>query len=815
MSESAPKSSEVPDADDEGKRYTGTSMRRVEDFDILTGRVDYIHDIDLPGCLHAALVRAPHAHAAIEEVDTSAAESHPDCELVLTAADIEEHYQQTPGRLGFKEWALAHDRVRFAGEPVAMVVAADRYVAEDVADLVDVSYDVLDPVTDVYAASDDEVLLHEETGTNLADRDEFVFGDVEGAFEDADNVVEGEYSWGRISGVPMETAGAVADYDSDTDSFDVHCNLQLYTFNGELVYESLGYPAEKVRLHVPENIGGSFGTKIAAGARYCALAAMASHQLERPVKYVEDRIEYLQAGDSHSCEREYSVRLAVDDDGTIRGYDVSFMDDLGAFPRYPLPQAVKPLSVLSTSYHIDTVRYEYELYLTNKVPQTAYRGFGVQQHTFALEMTLEKAARELGVDPTELRRQNLVRPDEMPYELPSKNIYDSGDYPAALARIEELVDERERCEGGLLDPDVVEAKREEGKYRGTRPAVTLEPSAGVIDYASRFEMSDDEIEANTREDVASFPEHLAADLRPDGTVTVHLATSSAGQGHQTVVIQLMADGLGISPADIDVDYLNSAEAPKDFGAAASRMGIMLSGASVGLADELATVFEGAAATHWGCDPADVTYADGAVTRDGGGDSLSLADLAEFVDDDGHTATYGYENPAFDLPEFDDALVDKLPTYPGTAYCADAPIVEVDVNTGHVDILRYYSLHDCGTVLNPDIVQGQVEGAIAHGIGGALLEEFAYDDSGQPLAVTMFDYLLPSITNVPEMVVEHRETPSPFTVTGAKGAGEGGTISASAVIPTSINAALEPLGVTVDTVPVTPDRLRAKLRDEVE
>jgi carbon-monoxide dehydrogenase large subunit len=796
----------------ESQEYTGQSMKRVEDHDILTGQVEYIHDITPPDCLHMALVRSPHAHAKIDTIHTEDAKAHPECELVLTAADIEANYQPTPGRLGFSEWALANDRIRFAGEPVALVVASDRYAAEDVADLVTVDYKTLDPVPDVETAAEDDVLLHEDEGTNLADADELVFGDVESTFEQADHVVEGSYSWGRISGVPLETAGTVAEYDSETDSFDIHCNLQLYTFNGELVYESLGYPEEKVSLHVPENIGGSYGTKISAGARYCALAGMASHQLDRPVKYVEDRIEYLQGGDSHSCEREYDIRLAVDDDGSIEGLDVSFKDDLGAFPRYPLPQAMKPLSVLTTSYEIEHARYNYDLYLTNKVPQTAYRGFGVQQHTFALEMIIGKAARELGMEPTQFRWQNLIPEEKMPYELPSKNIYDSGDYPAALRRIEEMVDNNERCEGGLLDPDVIEEKRAEGKYRGTQPAVTLEPSAGVIDYSTRFEATDEEIAARTRDDVSEFPEHLSADLREDGTLVVYLATSSAGQGHQTVVTQLMADELDLSPIDIDIKFLDSTEAPKDFGAAASRMGVMLSGATVGLAEEVTESLEAMAAEHWNRDQDEVQYDGGSVKTVDNSEELTLAEFSELVEGE-NLASYGYTNPALQMEEYDEALINQYPSYPATAYSADAPIIEVDVETGNVEILKYYSLHDCGTVLNPAIVEGQVQGAIAHGIGGALLEEFAYDDEGQPQAVTMFDYLLPSIENIPEMELEHRETPSPFTETGAKGAGEGGVISASAVIPASINKALDPLDVTVDSVPVTPDHIRERLREQ--
>jgi carbon-monoxide dehydrogenase large subunit len=286
-----------------------------------------------------------------------------------------------------------------------------------------------------------------------------------------------------------------------------------------------------------------------------------------------------------------------------------------------------------------------------------------------------------------------------------------------------------------------------------------------------------------------------------------MATASAGQGHQTVVAQLLADELGITPGDVTVDYLDSSQAT-EFGAAASRMGIMLSGAATGLGRALAGRLCELAADEWGCDREEVSFRAGGVERPATGDRLEVADLAG----EETAVVYEYHNPATVHEEFDEALAGKFPTYPATAYSADAPVVEVDAETGEVEVLKYYSLHDCGTVMHPDIVEGQVQGAIAHGIGAALLEEFGYDESGQPQAVTMFDYRLPSIENVPEMELEHRETPSPFTERGVKGAGEGGTIAASATIPSSVNAALEPLGVTVDEVPVTPDRVRRALRE---
>jgi carbon-monoxide dehydrogenase large subunit len=797
--------------------FTGKGLNRVEDHRILTGRAEYIHDIDPEGCLEMGLLRTTHAHAEIVEVDTGAAEDHPDCDLVLTGEDVAEHYNPMPcGLNGISEWSLAKERVHFVGEPVALVVASDRYVVEDLIDLIDVEYDTLDAVSDPLAARDDETVLHEELGTNVPDSEEFVLGDVGDAFDEADNVVENQYSWGRISGVPLETAGVVAEYDDETDTFDIDCNLQLHTLVDDTVYETLGYEAADVALNVPPDVGGSFGTKIAIH-RYCALAAMASHQLDgRPVKYVEDRIENLQGGDMHSSDREYLVRIAYDDDATIRGLDFNFVDDFGAYPRYPVNQVLKPLSVLTNAYDVDNVRYSYELVLTNKTSQTAYRGFGVNPHLYALESAVDEAAYDLSLDPYDFRRVNLIRPEQMPYRLVSKNVYDSGDYPGAQAQIRELVEKEERTVGGLLDPDVVESRRENGKYRGVSYTVHIEPGVSGADWTDRQRSDRDALEDRDRGDVEELPEHLHCAVGPDGTVTVSLATDSSGQGHQTIVKQLLADELGILPSEIEVEYLDSVEAPTEYGSAASRMAVMLSGATEGLGDALADNLESLAADHWGVETSEVTYQDGAVETTDESERLGLADLAEIeadADSQLTRASYSYPYPATELAEFDEALARKFPVYPTAAFAANAPIVEVDIETGEVDVLKFYSLRDCGTQLNPTIVEGQAHGGLAQGIGAALLEEFPYDESGQPQAVTLFDYLLPSTKNVPEMRIEHSETPSPFTETGAKGTGEGGMIDGPASVATAINRALEPLDVVVDRIPATPNRIRDYVRDE--
>jgi carbon-monoxide dehydrogenase large subunit len=808
---------EVTSATEEPARadgFVGQSVPRVEDHRILTGRARYVHDHTPENALHMALVRSQHAHARISAIDTSAAEAHPECALVLTAEDLVEAYNPMPcGLSAFEEWSLAKDVARFAGEPVAAVVATDRYVAEDIAELVEVSYEPREPVVDAMDARADEVLVNEAVGTNVPDQETLAFGDVDGAFAEADHVFEGEYTWGRISGVPLETGGAVATYDPDADAFEIVTNLQLHTLVDDTVYETLGYDPADVNLVVPPDVGGSFGTKIGVH-RYCCLTAMAAKALERPVKFVEDRVEYLQGGDAHSSDRRYRVKLALDDDGTLRGIDVWFLDDFGAYPRYPVNQVLKPLAVLTNAYDVEPVRYAYELVVTNKTAQTAYRGFGVDPHLYALEMAIDGAARELGIDPTELRRLNLITPEQQPYVLPSKNLYDSGDYPAALARLEALVDDRERVTGGLLDPEVVEAKRAEGKYRGVQPTLLIEPGVSGSDWTDRQRSDRAALDDRSRDAVEELPEYLRGGLLEDGRVRASLATDSAGQGHQTIVCQLLADELGVFPSEIEVDYRGSAEAPTEYGSAASRLAVMLSGATIALGRELRDACETVAADHWDVEPDAVGYRDGGV--DGpDGERLTLADLAGIAAASGDDRLTGveavYDHPAVQHTAFDEALRRKLPVYPTAALAANAPIVEVDVRTGEVEILRFYTLRDCGTVLNPMIVDGQSTGGLAQGIGAALLEEFAYSETGQPLSTTLFDYRLPSIENVPEIVIEHSETPSPFTASGAKGTGEGGMIDGPAAIACAINDALEPLGVVADQLPFTPDRVRERVR----
>lgn len=809
---STPQQTDATDADRraDAESTAGESLQPIEDEQILSGRAEYIHDIAPDDALTMMLVRSIHPHAGIDAIKASEAREHEACELVLTGRELRETANPMPGPIdGYDEYPLATEKVTFAGEPVAaVVVSGNRYVAEDVADLVTVEYDRLDAVVSPEEAQRDEVVIHEDEGSNVAAHEEFSFGDPERAFREADHVIEESFSWGRISGVPLETAGVVASYDGSADEFTIESNIQLHTLVNDSVCETLGYPEESVDLHVPAHVGGSFGTKIGCVTRYCCLAALASKELNQPVRYTEDRIENLQGGDAHSSDREYDVRLALDDDGRVRALDVSFIDDFGAYPRYAINQTLKPLALATGTYEIDHVNYELTAVLTNKTSQAPYRGFGVPPHNFILESTFDAAARELDIDPTALRSRNLLTPDQFPYTLPTSNVYDSGDYPETLSMLQERIDD-EREPGGLLDPDTVAERRAEGKYRGVRPTIMVEPGVTQSDWRDQWDFDDDELADRTLEDVSDIPEHLRAEIQSDGTIKAFLATDSSGQGHQTLLVQLLSTELGLMPSDVEVGYLGSAEAPTDYGSAASRLAVMLSGAATGLADELVANLESLAADVWDCDPSAVEYETGRVVRTDGSDELSLAALSDIDAERGTELTaveFDYEHPALDREQYADALTWKLPSYATTAFAANAPIVEVDVETGQIDILKFYSVRDCGNRLNPTIVDGQEYGGVAQGVGAALLEEFTYNEDGQPLSTTMFDYLLPSIDRVPEMEFEHTETYSPFTETGAKGVGEGGITDAPASIACSVNAALDPFDVVVDSIPITPDQI---------
>lgn len=829
--------------------YVGTEERRKEDQHILTGNREYVQDRNPPDTLHAAYVRSPHAHAEIENIDTSKAEEHPDCELVMTVDDYDEagYVPMLCGIQEWQEWPLAKDKVTYVGQCVAMVVAVDRYVAEDIADLVDVEYETLEPVVDAMEARESDNVLHANQGpnapSNVAFDETFDLGAVDEKMEEADHVVEKEFDWqSRASGVPLETPSALStanpNPEEGEEKFHIWSNQQLHTWADVAIYSALDMPREEVRVEVPLTAGGSYGTKHATVYRHGILTAVASEMVGgKPVKYVEDRIEDLQGGDSASTDRHYTVKLGFNDDGEIIAQDFWLADNFGSFPRFICTnQVLKPLSIVTGPYDIEDVRYRYEIVATNKMPQTSYRGFGTPAHNWVWEMLIDEIADTLDMDPMRVRTKNYIQEEDMPWKSPSANVYGEGDYTATLEKVMKKTREAESHDDGLLDSDRIQELREEGVYRGAAPALILEPGLGSYDYHTRQFVPRDELETyytpenRDLDDVVTMAEPLEARIRSDGKVKVKISSDDQGQGHQTIVGQIMSDELGINPDDVVVPQQDNLDVGSDLGSASSRMATVLSSCAMGLGEKLRTQLEELAADEWSVDVENVEYGEGGVKKIGeagydqdaaGEGFMSLSELAhadQYMEmGDSHfkpepsLKTYAYnEYPdvAYENHEwFEEALIRKRPTYPSISFAASVPIVDVDVETGEIKIQKIYSVRDAGRIINPMIAEGQHQGGITQGIGAALQEEFGYDEDGQPQTTTLFDYLLPSIDNVPPLEIEHQETWSVFTKSGVKGLGETGIMDIPASLAHSVNDALEPLEIKVDEMPMTPDRVR--------
>jgi carbon-monoxide dehydrogenase large subunit len=737
-----------------------------------------------------------------------------------------------------------------------MVVAEDRYVAEDIADMVDVDYNRLDPVVDEMEAREDETVLHPNLGpnapSNVAFDETFELGDVDEKFDEADNVIEKEFEWNsRAAGVPLETPGALGTHnphpEDGEEEFHVWSNQQLHTWADVAIYAALDRPREEVRVEVPLTAGGSYGTKHATVYRHAVLTCAASKMIGgKPVKYVEDRVEDLQGGDSASTDRTYKARLAFDDDGEVLAQDFWLADNFGAFPRFICTnQVLKPLAIVNGPYDVEHARYEYEIVCTNKMPQTSYRGFGTPAHSFVWEMLMDEVADTLGMDSMEVRIKNYIEEGDMPYKTPSANVYGEGDYEETIRKVWEKAEAEKN--GGVLDPETIEELRDEGIYRGAKPALVLEPGLGCYDYHTRQFVPREELETyytpENRDfsDVVTMPEPLEAKIRSDGKVVVKLSSDDQGQGHQTIASQLLADELGITPEDVVVPQQDNLDVASDVGSASSRMATVMSSAAIGLGEKLRGQLEALAADHWGVPVENVEFTEGGVEQLSaeGVDPVDklhaerleneFLDLSELVQIDKFMETgdsffkpeaelqtyayYEYPDVAYDNREwFEEAMIRKRPTYPSISFAGNVVVTDVDIATGEVEIVKILSVRDAGRIINPQIAEGQHHGGIMQGIGAALMEEFGYTEDGQPQTTTFFDMLLPSIENLPEMDIEKQETWSVFSKSGAKGLGETGIMDIPASTAVSVNDALQPLDVKMDEMPMTPDRIRDRVKD---
>ncbi len=752
--------------------YIGSSVKRREDLPLLRGIGKYVGDIRRPGMVHAAILRSTRAHARLAAIDATAALALPGVVGVITAADMP-GLKTIPMRTGIMEGLkrsqqtpIATDRVRYVGDPVAVVVARDRYVAEDALELVEVVYEDLPAVTDARAAmAADAPRLHDEVPGNVPADFEVDVGDVDRAFAECDLIVEETFETQRHAAVPLETRGLVAEYDEVRDVLTMWGPTKMTHTNWRILSELSGLPQSAIHFIEPA-VGGGFGAR---GEFYPEdfLVPFAAMHFRRPVCWIEDRSENLKAM-NQSREQSYRVRLGLRKDGTILAMDSEILFNMGGYTRTHggLP-VMASSAMLRGPLRIKNYHCHAYCVLTNKTPVGTYRSPGRYEANFVRERLLDMAARRLGLDPAELRRRNLIRPEEMPYDHGKHPfhymVYDSGDLPgqleAALGHMgyDEL---RQRCA----------AAKAEGRAMGVGIGCFVETSGiGPWEYA-RVEVGN------------------------NGGVVLYSGVNSVGQGIATALSQIVADEMCVSIDDVRVVHGDTAKVPFGNGSNASRCTVMGGSAAVGACRKVKDKLLGLASAELEIDAGDLELADGRISVRGAPErSLDFAALARLALP-GPALAKGF-TPG--ISEEDFFATDKRPFPYGVHMVA----VEVDRETGMIEILDYLVMEDIGRKVNPMIVEGQMAGGLAQGIGGALLEEFVYDEDGQPQATSFMDYLMPTAMDVPPgRFISTEDFPSPNNPLGVKGAGEGGITAAGAALA---NAVSDALGVEVTRLPLKP------------
>jgi 2-furoyl-CoA dehydrogenase large subunit len=761
----------------EHETWVGRAVPRLEDAALLRGEGAFMDDIDpVRNAAHAAILRSQLAHARIVRLDPSRALEHPGVVGVLTGADVAA--MSNPFPVGVENappyFAAADEVARYAGEPLAVVVARDRYIAEDAAELIDVEYEPLDPVLDPEAGE----VVHERS---------FSYGDPDAAFAAADLVVSGRFSFPRWTSCPLECYGVVADWNDASGVLTAWSNFQGPFTLHSVAAASLGLKGSKLRLITSPNSGGSFGIKSTVYV-YIVLIGLASRKLGVPVRWTEDRLEHL-AGSSASTARITDVEAAFASDGELLAIRYDVVEDVGAYIRAPEPAALYRMhGSLTGAYRVNHVATRNRVALTNRCPTGLNRGFGGPQLYLALERTMAIAAGRLGLDPVEVARRNLLGPDDFPYRTPSGSLYDAGDYEGCLDDALELVryDERRQEQ---------RAGRADGRLLGVGIACVVEPSISNMGYITLAQTAEERAAGLPKSGNA---EGATVGISALGGITVRIGTTPQGQGHETVCAQVVADALGVSPEEIEVltamDTSTSAWTVSS-GNYSSRFSGVGAGAVYLAAQKLAAKID-------------------AIREHLGGEPLSLRRVAGIAHwnpealppgmEPGLQETAFYAAPNLAAPDEEDRVAPSA-TH---GFIADVAVVEIDRATGRVEVLDYATAHDAGRLLNPLIAEGQVRGDFAHGVGAALFERIVYDEDGNLLTGTFMDYLCPTAPDLPPFQFTHRETPSPYTPLGAKGIGEGNTMT----VPVAIaNAVADALGIEQVELPLTPGRVWELLR----
>jgi carbon-monoxide dehydrogenase large subunit len=776
-----------------GAKYFGASVRRKEDPRLLTGRGRYVDDIVLPRTLELAFLRSPHGHARIRSIDVRRAASVQGVRRVLTFEDLARWMKPLPifaatppglaARVKFEtkhapQYAMAKDKVRFAGEIVAVVVADSRYLAEDGVDLIGVDYEPLPAVVEAEAATrPDAAVLHEEWGDNIAVAFQHAVGDSEGAFARAAAVVRERFRVQRYAGMPIEPRGVIASFGAHDGSLTVWSATQVPHAIQQGLAGILELPVHKVRVVAPD-VGGGFGTK-AYWYPEELLVSLVALIMNRPAKWTEDRREHLLSA-AQARDQLHDVEVAADHDGRILGIRDRMWLDMGAYNTWGTALPWNTVAHLCGPYRVPTLSVDVKAIVSNKVFNAPYRGAGRPEVVFVVDRALDLLARQLGMDPVELRRRNLIRPDELPYDLkmPYRDgnplVYDSGDFPATFEAAVKAADyEQFRAEQKPL--------RAAGVYRGIGVSSYIE-GTGLGPYEGAF---------------------VQLDL--SGRLVVSTGACSQGQGLETSLAQIAADTFGVPLEWVTVIGGDTQMIPFGIGTFASRSAVLAGNAVATACTEVRRKFLEAAAKFLEVAAEDLELGDGQVQVRGVPDSA--VPLGRVV----QACLPTHRAPGVAQPSFEASFYHHVPTvtYANATHVAQ---VEVDPDTGAVKLLRYVVAHDCGRVINPMIVDGQIHGGVAQGIGGALLEELVYDESGQLLSGSFMDYLVPTAMEVPRMTTLHMQFPSPRNPLGIKGVGEGGAISPPAAISNAIEDALAPFGIRITRTPVSPSSLVTLLAD---
>lgn len=791
-------------------RLVGARVKRVEDRRLLTGRGRFTDDYRPPGLLHAAFVRAHDAHARIVRIDSTRAKAVDGVAAVLTGQDFAGRVKpmcavSTMAGYRITPWpALAVDKVRYVGEAVASVVACTRYVAEDAAELVSIEYQPLEPVCDpAAAASPGSALLHESAQSNVLVSREFSHGAATPGISRAGAPDEASHAAGdslaaetiavrerfrirRHAAVCIEPRCYIAEYNPGEDFLTLHSTTQCPGVVRATVAELLGMAENRVRV-ISIDVGGGFGAKSSVYPEEVAVCAMA-RILGRPVKWTSDRREDLMAT-SQAWDEIIDAELTVKRDGEIVELKAEVLADVGAYSVYPWTACIEPVqtvSFLPGPYHVPNYWARASAVATCKAPTGPYRGVGRPLSTFVMEGLIERAGHRLGIDPVEIRLRNYIKSDEFPYKTPTGIVWDRADFDGTLLKARELLDYRRWREQQAR-------ARQQGRLIG-------------IGFGSFVELTGigSATSAAPGMPLPAGTEAATVRVDPSGTVTAIFGVAAHGQGLETALAQIVADELGVTMEDVRVVWGDTDVAPYGTGSYASRGAVMGGGAAIMASRQVAEKARRIAAhlLETASSPRTSAQTDSAI----GGREQSRISLREIA----RAAYAGVKRLPKGLEPGLEATCFYDPYYGTASYAAHGAVVEVDPETFAVSILRYVVADDCGRMINPLIVDGQVYGGVAQGLGAALLEEVVYDPGGQLVTGSLMDYLLPLATDIPRIAVSHMDIPSPTSLGGFRGVGESGTIGAPATVANAINDALSPLGIELCELPITPTRIFERL-----